>query len=220
MLARVHSCAMLGVDAHPITVEVDASPGLQKIEVVGLPDTAVKESKERVTAAVRNAGFRPPRGRVVINLAPADIPKRGSLYDLPIAMGILAATDQLAGNLLGDYLLVGELSLDGALRPIPGALAMTLLARDEGYAGIILPQLNAQEAGVVDKIQVIPVTNIRDAAAFLSGTLAIPPHTTDFQHLFEIAQDNAPDLSDVKGQAHVKRALTVAAAGGHNILML
>jgi len=220
MLARVQSCAILGIDSIPLSVEVDTSPGLQKFIIVGLPDAAVKESSERVMAAVKNSGFRTPRGVTLVNLAPADIRKEGSALDLPIALGILASTDQLRSEILGDFLLAGELALNGAVRPVVGALSMALGARSKGLRGVVLPVDNAEEAGVVDGVEVIGVRTLDEAAAFLSGKLAIRPHQTDFAALVREFRNGIGDLSEVRGQAHVKRALTVAAAGGHNLLMI
>lgn len=219
MLARVQSCAVFGIDAYPLAVEVDAIPGQNKIEVVGLPDAAVKESRDRVWSAIRNSGFRGPRGRVLVNLAPADMRKEGSALDLPIAMGILAATEQLAGERLADYVLVGELALDGSVRPVAGALAMAIAAKEHKRRGILLPIENAEEAGVVRGVDILPVNTLRDAAAFLAGETDLRPYQTDVARVFAAAGNTYPDLTEVKGQAHVKRALTVAAAGGHNLLM-
>lgn len=220
MMARVQSCAVLGIDAFPLAVEADTSSGLNKIHVVGLPDIAVKESRERVSSAIRNSGYRVPRGNVVINLAPADIRKEGSSLDLPIALSMLAASDQLHGARLGDYAIIGELALDGSVRPVPGALAMAVSTRDRGLHGLLLPPANAEEAGVVTGVDIIPVATLNEAADFLSGKLDIAPHITDFATLFRDGRIHVPDISEVKGQGHVKRALTVAAAGGHNILMI
>lgn len=220
MLARVHSCSVLGIEGIPLAIEVDNHPGLNKMTMVGLPDAAVKESQERVTAAMKNSGFRPPRGATVINLAPADIRKEGSALDLPIAAGLLTATDQCSGERITEYALAGELALDGSLRAVSGALPMALAARAMGLRGIVLPEVNAEEAGIVPEIEVIPVRTLMQAADFLSGQLEIPPHQTDVRAAYEEAAAHTPDLSDVKGQAHVKRALTVAAAGGHNLLLV
>jgi len=221
MLARVQSCAILGIDSIPVAVEVDASPGMQaKVIIVGLPDTAVKESSERVLAAVKNSGFRAPRGHTVINLAPADIRKEGSALDLPIALGMVAATDQLRSEQLGSYAISGELALNGSVRPIAGALSMAIGARKAGLRGIVLPAENAEEAGVVEGIEVIGVNTLDEAAAFLGGRLDIVPQRTDFSALAAARQNGVGDLCEVRGQAHVKRALTVAAAGGHNLLMI
>jgi len=220
MLARIQSCGVLGIDGFPIHIEVDSRPGLQKIRIVGLPDAAVRESEDRVSAAIRNQGFRLPRGTVVVNLAPADLRKEGSALDLPIAIGMLAASDQLTGERLERFALVGELALDGSLRPVEGALAMTIEAERQGLEGILLPQENAEEAGVVQGIGVYPVRKLEEAAAFLAGHLELVPHRSDVSMLFQEAHEHIADLSEVKGQAHVKRALTVAASGGHNILMV
>ncbi len=220
MLARVHSCSVLGIEGIPLTVEVDNHPGLNKLTMVGLPDLAVKESQERVHSAIKNSGFRPPRGITVINLAPADIRKEGSALDLPIAAGILTATDQNNGNRIAEYALAGELALDGSVRAVSGALPMALAARALGLRGIVLPAMNAEEAGIVPGIEVIPVNNLIEAADFLSGRTEITPHVTDVEAAYHEAAAHMPDLSDVKGQAHVKRALTVAAAGGHNLLLV
>lgn len=220
MLAHVHSCAVLGIEGFPVSVEVDNHPGTSKTFMVGLPDLAVKESRERVGSALRSAGFRYPRGIVVVNLAPADMRKEGSALDLPIALGMLVASEQMSGAPLRHYAIAGELSLDGSVRPVSGALSMAIAAREAGLKGILLPPGNADEAGVVPEVDVIPVETLSDAAAYLCGNMDIPPYRTDVDGVFERARRQAPDLSDVKGQAHVKRALTVAAAGGHNLLMV
>ncbi|MBI2422015.1 MAG: YifB family Mg chelatase-like AAA ATPase [Candidatus Hydrogenedentes bacterium] len=220
MLARVQSSAILGINGIPLSVEVDNAPGLNRFTIVGLPDAAVKESQERVNSAIKNSGFRSPRGITVVNLAPADIRKEGSALDLPIALGLLAATDQLSGERFSDYALVGELALNGSVRPVAGALPMTLAARDANLKGILVPQDNAEEAGVVPGIQVIPIETLAQASEFLAGEAEISPFVTDTAALLTETTGHTLDLSDVKGQTHVKRAMTIAAAGGHNLLMV
>ncbi|MCL4694339.1 MAG: YifB family Mg chelatase-like AAA ATPase [Candidatus Hydrogenedentes bacterium] len=220
MLARVQSCAVIGIDGYPLAIEVDNHIGSNQYYLVGLPDAAVKEGKERVGSALKNSGFRYPRGITVINLAPADIRKEGSALDLPIALGMLAASEQIAGDRFTDYMFAGELALDGSLRPVSGALSMAIATREQKLRGIVLPQQNAEEAGVVPGVDVIPAATLTDAVAFMSGALDIPPFRTDMQSVIAQAHNDIPDLTEVKGQAHVKRALTVAAAGGHNLLMI
>jgi magnesium chelatase family protein len=219
MLARVWSCSFLGIEGIPLSVEVDNHPGLNKTVMVGLPDAAVKESQERVLSALKNSGFRPPRGNTVINLAPADIRKEGSALDLPIAIGLLAATDQSPAGRITEYALAGELALDGSLRSVSGALPMALAAREMGLKGIVLPAVNAEEAGIVPGLDVIAVHHLREAAEFIAGQADIAPHMTELEFAIE-GSAAMPDFADVKGQAHVKRALTVAAAGGHNVVMV
>jgi len=220
MLARVHSAAVLGIDPFPLTVEVDNHPGMNLVNIVGLPDPAVKECRDRVGSAIRNSGFRFPRGMVIINLAPADIRKEGSALDLPIAIGMLAASEQLGGMRMAEYALAGELALDGSIRPIAGALSLAIGAREQGLRGIVLPADNAPEAGVVEGVEAIPAHNLNEAVSFMAGATEISPYVTDVKSIYESARKEAPDLTEVKGQAHVKRALTVAAAGGHNLLMI
>jgi magnesium chelatase family protein len=220
MLARVWSAALVGIEAVKVGVEVDVSGGLPGIVVVGLPDTAVQESRERVKAALKNAGYMPPMRKVVINLAPADLRKEGPSFDLPISVGVLAASEQISGALLGDYLFLGELSLDGSLRAIAGVLPIAAAAQQLGMAGIVVPQDNGQEAALVEGLDVYAFPHLAEVGNFLNNPHLYSPVQRQSVQEHPVIHVSGLDLKDVKGQAHGRRALEIAAAGGHNLIFV
>ncbi|RIK79533.1 MAG: magnesium chelatase [Planctomycetota bacterium] len=236
MLAKLNTYSLLGIDAAPVEVEVDVSPGaLPKTILVGLPEAAVKESVHRIERAIVNSGFMRPNDRIVINLAPAELPKQAASFDLPIALGMLAGSGQLASDLFDQYAIVGELALEGSTRPVKGALSMAISAAKQANTakqaaahngehkklrGLIVPAASAREAAVVDAVEVIPVSSLAEAVAFLSGQLEIEPTPPRIDQWFHEFSRYDVDFADVRGQEMAKRALTIAAAGSHNLLML
>jgi len=220
VLARICSAAVLGIDAYPVEVEVDITNGLPSFSTVGLPQGAVKEGRERVSAALANAGFSFPLRRITVNLAPADIRKDGSAFDLPIALGILVASGQLPEERLRNHAVIGEVGLEGDLRPVRGALSMALAARAARYRGVLLPHANLPEASVVEGLDVCGARTLLQVCAHLCGTDSIAPTRVDIPALMADPGCSDTDFADVRSQAAAKRALEVAAAGGHNILMI
>lgn len=220
MLAKVSSGAVLGVDAYQVEVEVYISNGVPNFTVVGLGDTAVQESKERVRSAIRNSEYEFQPSRITVNLAPADVKKEGPVFDLPIAVALLAASEQLVSPVLDRYLIIGELSLDGTVRPVSGCLPIALAAQQAGYEGVLVPAENAREAALVEGLTVFAVETLTHAAAILSRPSSHDPMVVDHHELLDAVIENQPDFSEVRGQSQTKRALEIAAAGGHNILLM
>ncbi|MDG2015322.1 MAG: YifB family Mg chelatase-like AAA ATPase, partial [Pirellulaceae bacterium] len=221
MLAKLHTFSLLGIDAVPVEVEVDVSVrAAPKIILVGLPEAAVRESTHRVERALVNSGFQRPQDRVVINLAPAELPKQAASFDLSISLGMLVGTGQLISDRLAEYAVIGELSLEGKMRPVKGALSMAIAAKRCGFKGLVLPSGNAHEAAVVEQLDVIPVDSLAEAVSFFAGSMEIDPTPSRMLDLFEEYSQYEENFSDVRGQEVAKRAVVIAAAGSHNLLML
>ena len=220
MLVKTYASAVLGIEATTISIEVSVTPGTHYV-IVGLPDNAIKESWQRIETAITEAGYKMPRQKIVVNLSPADVRKEGTAFDLPIAMGILGASGQISTCLLDRYLIMGELSLDGKIKPVKGSLAVAIKARKEGYTGLILPNINAREAAIVSKFDVLGVDNLAQVIDFFNGIGDLKPTVVDTRKEFQKNMNNYDaDFSDGKGQAGIKRAMEIAAAGGHNLILI
>lgn len=220
MLIKTYSSAVFGINANIVTVEVNIGTGVNYF-IVGLPDAAVKESQHRINAALKNTGYKVPLKQITINLAPADVKKEGSAYDLPITIGILAASEQIQSKTLGDYLMIGEVMLDGTLQKVKGALPVALKAKEQGFKGVILPKANAPEAAIVDGIEVYGVETISEVIDFFDKGTELKKYSIDIEEEFMSRLEDAEfDFSDVKGQYNIKRAFEIAAAGGHNVILI